>query len=78
MNPSWRFSYTYPTSDLNEYLKEIKSGEFIGIYDFLREVLLQSHERGLIRLPENFIPGDAHRIAVSEITFLDPPPQHNH
>ena len=77
---SWRFTYTYPTNALNEYLKEIKSGEFIGAYGFLREVLLQSHERGLIRLPEGFVPGDAHRIPISEITFLDPPPQaqHNH
>jgi len=78
MREHWRFTFTYSTSDLNERLNEIRSGEFHGDYCFLREILLQAFENGLIRLPE-FPLNDAHRIPINQITFLDPPsPNHPH
>lgn len=45
----WRYSYTFSKSDLQEHLTEIKSGSFIGDFDFRREVLLQSQENEIGR-----------------------------
>jgi hypothetical protein len=69
---SWRGTYTYSRSDLIEYLRTMRRGEFDGGYLLRREVHLQASERGLIKLPENCIIGDAHRIPFSEVVILEP------
>lgn len=71
----WRYSYTFSKNDLQEYLTQIKSGSFIGDFDFRREIILQSQENGLIKLPDGFIPGDAHCIPLAGITFIEQPKQ---
>jgi len=75
MREPWRFTYTYPNSELQEYLTEIRSGTFVGTNLLRREILLQSHENGLIRLPDNFIPGDVHMIPMTDIVFIEQPVQ---
>lgn len=73
MRVDYRHTYTYPNALLQEYLKEIKSGVLIGDFLLRREILLQSHENGLIKLPDGFVEGDAHMIPASSITFIEQP-----
>jgi len=73
MKQPWRYSYTFSKSDLQEYLTQIKSGSFTGDFDFRREVLLQSQENGLIKLPDGFIPCDAHTIPISDVILIEQP-----
>ena len=69
---SWRGTYTYSRSSLIEYLRAIRRGDFDGGYLLKREVYLQASEVGLIKLPENCILGEAHKVPFSEVVILEP------
>lgn len=69
---SWRGTYVYQRSDLISYLREMRTNQFSSGYMLRREIYLQAHERGLIRLPDNFSPNEAHRIPFSEVTVIEP------
>lgn len=68
---NWRDTYTYPRADLINFLREMRNNIFHRGYLLRREVYLQASERGLIRLPENYRPNEAHTIPFSEITLLE-------
>jgi hypothetical protein len=50
----------------------MRRGDFDRGYLLKREVYLQATEGGLIKLPENCIIGDTHRIPFSEVVILEP------
>lgn len=69
---SWKGTYTYSRSNLIDYLRLIRRGEYKEGYLLRREVYLQATSMGLIRLPENYSIGDAHLIPFSEVVILEP------
>ena len=73
MREPWRYSYTFSTSELIEALRDIRKGTLSRSagYDLLRETYLQASERGLIKLPEGTVPGNAHLIPYSQVTILN-------
>lgn len=73
MNEPWRFTYTFTTGELTEYLRNIRRGTFTSHAGYMlqREVYLQAEERQLIRLPEGAIRGDCHRLPFSQLTILN-------
>lgn len=68
----WRFTYTFSNSELLENMRSIRKGTLESVsYMLRREVILQSEERGMIKLPENTAHGDAHLIPFSALTILN-------
>ena len=73
MNETYRHTYTYRTPELIEIFRTMKQGKYVSNSGWLerREVYLQAHDRGLIKLPEGTIREDCHAIPFASITILN-------